>query len=111
MNEIIQLDYINGAVSHVEQTTNSYVITVDLGTEQKDPHMTGLAYCKLCYSSDCSAVSEGLYEKDLGAVTTVPSASVRKKLQYLKIICLLQKEKKHSSSLFLNKEVLKNPLL
>lgn len=66
MIELIQLDYINGAVSHVEQTTNGDMITVDLGTEQYDLHMTGLAYCKCYYSFDCSGVSKGLYENYLG---------------------------------------------
>lgn len=66
MIELIRLDYISGAVCHVEQTTNGDVIAFDLGTEQPDLHMTWQAYCKCYYSSDCSPVSRGLYEKGFG---------------------------------------------
>lgn len=55
--KIIQLDYINAAFSHVGQTTNSDVITVDLGTEHL--LMSGLAYSKCSCSSDCSQLSQG----------------------------------------------------
>lgn len=55
--KIIQLDYINAAFSHVAQTTNSDVITVDLGTEHL--RMTGLPYSKWNRSSDYSQDSKG----------------------------------------------------
>lgn len=63
MIKIIELDYINAAFSHVGQTTNRDVISVDLGAEHL--RWTGRVYSKWDRSPYSSRVSEGPRGNDL----------------------------------------------